>query len=127
MKKALVLPVLALFVIGYSGAVFADTTDTSTRPQPPQFKNGTPPNFNFGSENGQKEQFEGRRPKYKPDSQPGGKMTPKEWDTSSYNGQPPQIKDGLKYGLKDGLKYGLKNGQANGDESSEQQIKSISE
>ena len=116
MKKSLSLLVLGLFIIGYSGAVFADTTETNSRPQPPQFSHngGQSPQMN-----GQNGQFEGRRPKYKPDSQPGGKMEPKEWDTSLNNVQPPQMKDGLKYGLKDGLKNGLKNGQVNGDKKSE--------
>ena len=108
MKKVLVLSFLALFVICYSGITFAETSETNSRPQPPQ----------INGENGQKGQFNGRRPKYKPDSQPGGKMEPKEWDTSSDNnfqgGQPPQMKDGMKNGLKDGLKNGLKNGPING-------------
>ena len=91
------------------------TTTTNTIPEPPKFENGTPPDFvkgqgvnngvngenNIGNpprdfkgdKNGQ---FGGRRPSKKPDSQPGGKMEQKEWDTSSDNwqdfqcGQPPQ-------------------------------------
>ena len=123
MKKVLVLSVLALFAIGYSGITYAETSETNSRPQPPQFSqnSGQPPQMN--GENGQKGQFNGRRPKYKPDSQPGGKMEPKEWDSSSDNnfqgGQPPQMKDGMKNGLKDGLKNGLKNGYVNGTQKSE--------
>jgi len=117
MKKVLALSVLALFVIGYSGATFAQTTETNSRPQPPQFSQNGGQSLQMNSENA-KGQFDGRRPKYKPDSQPGGKMEPKEWDSSSdsnfQGGQPPQMKDGMKNGLKDGLKNGLKNGQING-------------
>jgi len=117
MKKTLALLVLGMLVIGYSAPVFADTSAENLRQKLPKFENGQRPQIN--GENGQKGEFDGRRPKYKPDSQPGGKMMPKEWDSSSnkeFNGkQPPQMKDGLKYGLKDGLKNGLKNGQLNGD------------
>ena len=123
MKKVLVLSVLALFVVGYSGITFAETSETNSRPQPPQFsQNGSqPPQMN--GENGTNGQFNGRRPKYKPDSQPGGKMEPKEWDSSSDNnfqgGQPLQMKDGMKNGLKDGLKNGFKNGYVNVTQKSE--------
>ncbi|MBQ8475755.1 MAG: hypothetical protein IJ877_06295 [Candidatus Gastranaerophilales bacterium] len=93
MKKKLVLLVLGLFIVGYSGVVFADTTNTSSKPQPPQFSQngGQPPQMNG-------EKLNNKRPKYKPDSQPGGKMTPKEWDNSSDNnfqgGQPPEPPQG---------------------------------
>ena len=95
MKKALSLVILGMFAIGYFIPSFAETTDTNSRPQRPQFENGQRPQMN--GENGQNGQFDGRRPKYKPDSQPGGKMEPKEWDNSSGSGQgfqgkePPQF------------------------------------
>lgn len=117
MKKVLSLLVLGMFIIGCSVPAFSETTDNNSRPQRPQFENGQRPQMN--GENGQNGQFDGRRPKYKPDSQPGGKMEPKEWDTSSSKnfkgGQPPEMKEGLKNGLKDGLKNGL----VNGDKKSE--------
>ena len=122
MKKILTLLVLGLFIAGYSAPAFAQTTDTTSRRQPPKFENGTPPNYNSNGENATG-QFDGRRPKYKPDSQPGGKMEPKKWanssDRNSKNGQTKQMKDGLKNGLKDGLKNGLKNGQVNGAKKSQ--------
>ncbi len=124
MNKKLLISMLSVLVLS-SAVVMAEDTTTNTRPEPPKFENGTPPDFVKGqppqmnSENGQKGQFNGRRPKYKPDSQPGGKMEPKEWGTSSNNGQPPQMKDGMKNGLKDGLKNGLKNGYVNGTQKSE--------
>ena len=90
--------------------VMADdsTTTTNTRPEPPKFENGTPPDFVKGQEiNGENNignpprgfkgdkngQFGGRRPSKKTDSQPGGKMEPKKWNGSlnnSQNGQPSE-------------------------------------
>lgn len=102
MKKVLSLLVLSMFVIGGSVPAFADTTENS-RPQPPQFENGKQSQMN--GQNNQNGQFNGRRPKYKPDSQPGGKMEPQEWSSSSdgnyQGGQPPQMKEGFNNGLKD--------------------------
>lgn len=90
-----------------------DTTTTNTRPESPQFENGIPPEFKNGTgvndrldfvkgqppqwENGQKGQFDGKRPSKKPDNKPGGDRKPPEWDNSSDNGQgfqgkqPPQF------------------------------------
>ena len=117
MKNVLSLLVLGMFVIGCSVPAFAETTDTSSRPQGPQFEKKERPQMN--RENSQKGQFNVRRPKYKPDSQPGGKIEPKEWEDSSdsnlKNEQPPKLKEGLKNGLKEGLKNGL----VNGDKKSE--------
>ena len=108
MNKKLLISLLSVLVLSTTVAFADDTTTTNTRPEPPKFENGTPPNFVKGqspqgqppqmnSEKGQNVQFGGRRPSKKPDSQPGGKMEPKEWDTSSNNGQnfqggqPPQF------------------------------------
>ena len=74
--KRIVLLVSGLFVISCSLSVFADIANTNDRPQPPKFKIGTPPDFNYNN------QFSNKRPKYKPDLQPGGKMEPKEWSSS---------------------------------------------
>ncbi len=94
MKRSRVLLVLAMFVTGLSIPAFAETTDTiaASRPQPPQFASGQ--RSQMKGQNGPNGQFGGRRPTLKPDSQPGGKMEPKEWDSSSngvQGGEPPQM------------------------------------
>lgn len=111
MNKKLLISLLSVLVLSTTIAFADDTTTTNTRPEPPKFENGTgvnerpdfvkgqppqgqPPQMN--GEKGQNGQFGGRRPSKKPDSQPVGKMEPKEWDTSFDNGQnfqcgqPPQ-------------------------------------
>jgi len=112
MNKKLLISLLSVLVLSTTVVFADDTTTTNTRPEPPKFENGTPPDFVKGQgvngendignpprdfKGGQNGQFAGRRPSKKPDSQPGGKMEPKEWDTSSNNGQnfqggqPPQF------------------------------------
>ena len=90
MNKKLLISLLSVLVLSTTIAMADDTTATNTRLEPPKFENGTPPDFIKGQPpqfNGQKGQFDGKRPKYKPDSQPGGKMEPKEWGSPSDNGQ----------------------------------------
>ena len=108
MNKKLIISLFSVLVLSATTVMADDSTTTSnTRPEPPKFENATPPDFVKGQSpqgqppqmNGKKDQkgqFGGRRPSKKPDSQPGGKMEPKEWDTSSdsgqnfQGGQPPQ-------------------------------------
>ena len=102
MNKKLLISFLSVLIFS-SVSVMADDTTTTTdaRPQPPQFENGTPPDFTKGQgikdgvnmanpprnfKDGQNGQFDGRRPSKKPDSKPGGDRTPPDWDSSS-NGQ----------------------------------------
>ena len=125
MNKKLLISFLSVLIFS-SVSVMADDTATTTdaRPQPPQFENGTPPDFtkgqgvnegvNDGVNNGvnianpprdfkgsQKSQFNGRRPSKKPDSKPGGDRTPPNWDSSVngqniQDGQPPQFNGSIK-------------------------------
>lgn len=112
MNKKLLISLMSVLVLSATVVMADDTTTTNTRPEPPKFENGTPPDFvkeqgvnngvngekNIGNpprdfKGGQNGQFTGRRPSKKPDSQPGGKMEPKEWDSSlnnGQNGQPPE-------------------------------------
>ena len=92
MNKKLLISLLSVLVLSTTIVVANDTTTTTnSRPEPPKFENGTPPDFVKGQspkmngEKSQNDQFKGRRPKYKPDSQPGGKIEPKEWDSSPNN------------------------------------------
>ena len=100
MNKKLLISLLSVLVLS-SAVVMAEDTTTSTRPEPPKFENGTPPDFVKGQppqgqppqingENGQKGQFEGRLPSKRPDAKPGGDRKPPEWDSSNNNGQPPK-------------------------------------
>ncbi len=104
MNKKLLISLLSVLVLSATVVFADDTTTTNTRPEQPKFENGTLPDFvkvqfqqgqslQTKGGKGQSSQFGGRRPSQKPDSQPGGKMEPKEWDSSSNNGQglPPQM------------------------------------
>lgn len=110
MKRKLLISLLSVLVLS-SAVVMADETTTNTRPEPPQIENGIPPKFENGTPpdfvkgqppqgvnaNGQKGQFDGKRPSKKPDNKPGGDRKPPEWDNSSDKGQgfqgkqPPQF------------------------------------
>ena len=96
MNKKLLISLLSVLVLS-SAVVMAEDTTTNTKPEPPKFENGTPPDFVKGqplqmnSENGQKGQFDGRRPSKRPDAKPGGDRKPTEWVSSNnQNGQPPE-------------------------------------
>ena len=101
MNKKLLISLLSVLVLS-SAVVMAEDTTTNTKPEPPKFENGTPPDFVKGQppqgpppqingENGQKWQFDGRRPSKRPDAKPGGDRKPPEWDSSNnQNGQPPE-------------------------------------
>lgn len=113
MSKKFLISLLSVLVLSATVVMAEDTTTTTSRPQPPQFENGTSSDFNsnggnftkgkppqMNGEKGQNGKYGGRRPSKKPDSKPGGDKTPSEWDTSSNNtqdgqnfqgGQPPQF------------------------------------
>ncbi len=117
MNKKLLISFLSVLIFS-SVSVMADDTATTTdaRPQPPQFENGTPPDFTKGQgvnegvnianpprdfKGGQNGRFDGRRPSKKPDSKPGGDRTPPNWDSSVngqniQDGQPPQFNGSIK-------------------------------
>ncbi len=120
MYKKLLVSLLSVLVLSTTVAFADDTITTNTRPEPPQFENGIPPELKNGTgvndrpdfikgqhpqgqppqingERVQNGQFDGRPPSKKPDNKPGGDRKPPEWDNSSDNGQrfqgkqPPQF------------------------------------
>ncbi len=112
MNKKLLISLLSVLVLSTAVVMADDTTTTNTRPEPPKFENGTGinnrPDFAKGQPpqwgNGQKGQFNGRRPSKKPDAKPGGDRKPPEWDNSSANGQnlqPPPFNDENGQGFRE--------------------------
>ena len=113
MNRKLFISLLSILVLSVTPVFADDTTATAnTRPEPPRFENGTPPDFVKGQPphgqpqhmNGEKGRFTGRRPSKKPDSKPGGDMTPPDWDSSSNKqdfqaGQPPKFDGNDSNGL----------------------------